>query len=61
MSYNHDPASSGAVASGRGVTSYDTGYEHSQEHWLALQSLVDEADGQECDPPSALLANVAQA
>jgi len=32
------------------VTSYDSGYEHSLEHWLAVQKLVETA---EAEPESA--------
>jgi hypothetical protein len=28
------------------VTSYDSGYEHSLEHWFEVRHLVDEANGQ---------------
>jgi hypothetical protein len=28
------------------VTSYDSGYEHSLEHWFEVRRLVDEANGQ---------------
>ena len=28
------------------VTSYDSGYEHSPEHWLAVKQLVEAADAE---------------
>jgi hypothetical protein len=33
-----------AASDASGPTSYDSGYEHSLEHWLDLQSLVQESD-----------------
>ncbi|PYT27194.1 MAG: hypothetical protein DMG58_20685 [Acidobacteria bacterium] len=38
------------------ITSYDSGYEHSPEHWVDLQQLVEQADEQESDCPTPLLA-----
>jgi len=40
------------------VTSYDSGYEHSLEHWLAVQQLV---EGAEAEPESARPARSALA
>jgi hypothetical protein len=40
------------------VTSYDSGYEHSLEHWLAVQQLVEAA---EAEPESARPARFALA
>jgi hypothetical protein len=40
------------------VTSYDSGYEHSLEHWLAVQQLVEAA---EAEPESARPARSALA
>jgi hypothetical protein len=37
------------------VTSYDSGYEHSLEHWLDVQQLVREVESE--FPPFALAAN----
>lgn len=38
------------------VTSYDSGYEHSLEHWISVQHLVEEADEELRSVPMALVA-----
>jgi hypothetical protein len=35
------------------VTSYDSGYEHSFEHWLDVQKLVEAADAEPSKGPMA--------
>ncbi len=42
-SKSESPASAGAVGEPL-LASYDSGYEHSLDHWIELQHLLDEAE-----------------
>ena len=47
------PSTEMAVVHGLHTTSYDSGYEHSLEHWTEVQRLVEEAS-EESDVPARL-------
>jgi hypothetical protein len=40
------------------VTSYDSGYEHSLEHWIDLQHRVEEADKEPSSVPTPFATEV---
>jgi hypothetical protein len=44
VAYSHAKQSSPESGVRPVLTSYDSGYEHSLEHWVELQRLVEEAD-----------------
>ena len=52
---SESPARAGAVG-GRLPVSYDSGYEHSLDHWIELRRLVNEAE----NGPTALTVAVNQ-